>query len=38
MDLAFHNLQWLMCFKTRPNQIIYLIYIKRIWHEITNNG
>ena len=28
IDLALNNLQWLICHKTQPNQIIYiLIYI-----------
>ena len=33
-DLALNNLQWLICHKTQPNQIIYIKYIciKRIWH------
>ena len=33
-DLALNNLQWLICHKTQPNQIIYITYmcIKRIWH------
>ena len=26
-DLALNNLQWLICHKTEPNQIIYLIYM-----------
>ena len=26
-DLALNNLQWLICHKTQPNQIIYLIYM-----------
>ena len=28
-DLALNNLQWLMCHKTQPNQIIYIsnIYV-----------
>ena len=26
-DLALNNLQWLICHKTHPNQIIYLIYM-----------
>ena len=26
-DLALNNQQWLICHKTKPNQIIYLIYI-----------
>ena len=25
-DLALNNLQWLICHKTQPNQIIYLMY------------
>ena len=25
-DLALNNLQWLICHKGQPNQIIYLIY------------
>ena len=39
-DLALNNLQWLMCHKTQPKQIIYIQYIciKRIWHYITYNG
>ena len=33
-DLALNNLQWLICHKTQPKQIIYIYYIctKRIWH------
>ena len=33
-DLASNNLQWLMCHKTQPNQIIYIQHmcIKKIWH------
>ena len=33
-DLAFNDLQWLICHKTQPNQILYIQYIciKRIWH------
>ena len=26
-DLTLNNLQWLMCHKTEPNQIIYIWYI-----------
>ena len=26
-DLALNNLQWLICQKHQPNQIIYLIYM-----------
>ena len=26
-DLALNNLQWLICHKTQPNQIIYIVYI-----------
>ena len=26
-DLALNNLHWLICHKTQPNQIIYLIYM-----------
>ena len=26
-DLALNNLQWLICYKTQPNQIIHLIYM-----------
>ena len=26
-DLAFNYIQWLICHKTQPNQIIYLIYM-----------
>ena len=26
-DLALNNLQWLICHRTQPNQIIYLIYM-----------
>ena len=39
-DLALNNLQWLICHKTKPNQIIYIWYIciKRIWHSITYSG
>ena len=33
-DLALDNLQWWICHKTQPNQIIYILYIciSRIWH------
>ena len=33
-DLALNQLQWLICHKTKLNQIIYILYtcIKRIWH------
>ena len=33
-DLALNNLQWLICYETQPNQILYIQYIciKRIWH------
>ena len=39
-ELVLNNLQWLICHKTQPNQIIYIWYvcIKRIWHWITYNG
>ena len=39
-DLVLNNLQWLICHKTQPNQIIYIQYIciKRIWHWLTYNG
>ena len=26
MDLALNNLQWLICHKTKPNQMIIIIY------------
>ena len=26
-DLALNNLQWLICHKTQPNQIIYILYM-----------
>ena len=26
-DLTLNNLQWLICHKTEPNQIIYIWYI-----------
>ncbi len=26
-DLALNNLQWLICHKTQPNQMIYSIYM-----------
>ena len=34
VDLALNNLQWLICLKTQPNQIIYIPYICiiMIWH------
>ena len=40
MDLALNNLQWSICHKTKPNQIIYIQYmrIKRIWHNIIYNS
>ena len=29
-DLALNNLQWFICYKTKPNQIIYIyIYMER---------
>ena len=33
-NLALNNLQWLICHKNQPNQIIYIQYIciKWIWH------
>ena len=33
-DLALNDLQWLICHKTKPNQILYILYIriKGIWH------
>ena len=33
-DLVLNNLQWLICHKTKPNQITYIQYIsiKRICH------
>ena len=33
-DLVSNNLQWLICHKTQPNQIIYIydVCIKRIWY------
>ena len=39
-DSALNNLQWLICHKTQPNQIIYIQYIriKKIRHKITYNG
>ena len=39
-DLQLNNLQWLICHKTKPNQIICIKYIciKRIWHLITYKG
>ena len=37
-DLALNNQQWLTCHKTKPNQIICLIYIfLKIVLLITNN-
>ena len=31
-DWALNNLQWLICHKTKPNQIKYLIYMyKKDW-------
>ena len=37
-DLALNNLQWLICHKTQPNQIIYIPYIslKRILYYSHN--
>ena len=26
-DLLLNNLQWLICYKTQPNQILYIEYI-----------
>ena len=33
-DLALNDLQWLICHKGQPNQIIYIHYIriKKIWN------
>ena len=33
-DLALNNLQWLICHKTKSNQILYIEYIciKKFWH------
>ena len=33
-ELVLNNLQWSICHKTQPNQIIYIQYIriKIIWH------
>ena len=33
-NLALNNMQWLICPKTKPRNIIYIYYIclKRIWH------
>ena len=33
-DLVLNNIEWLICHKTLPNQIINIqyIFIKRIWH------
>ena len=38
-DLVLNNLQWLICLKTQPNQIIYIRYIciKTIRHLLTYN-
>ena len=35
-DLALNNLQWLICPKTQPNQIIYLIYIYKEDFALNN--
>ena len=39
-DLTLNNLQWLICHKIQPKQIIYIQYIciKKIWHCIIHNG
>ena len=44
-DLALNNLQWLICYKTKPNQTkpnqiisIQYICINRIWRKITYHG
>ena len=31
--LALNNLQWLICYKTQPNQIIYIfnMYVSRVF-------
>ena len=33
-ELALYNLQWFICYKNQPNQIIYIynIFVKRIWN------
>ena len=28
-DLGLNDLQWLICYKTQPNQVIYNIYVER---------
>ena len=36
-DLALNNLQWLICHKTQPNQIlIYLIYMYKVDLALDN--
>ena len=34
-DLAFNNLQWLICHKTQPNQIIYIYIYIYIYHHVV---
>ena len=42
-DLALNNLQWLICHKTKPNQIIYIEYVCMLYrgkepiHSVTVN-
>ncbi len=35
-DLALNNLQWLICLKTKPNQILYLKYMYK--QDLTLNN
>ena len=39
-DKSLNNVQWLICHKTQPNQITYILYkrIKRIWDQMTDKG
>ena len=36
-DLALNNLQWLICHKTKPNQIIYILIYMYIEDIALNN-
>ena len=35
-DLALYNLQWLICHKTQPNQIIYLMHMYK--EDLASNN
>ena len=37
-DLTLNNVQWLICHKTQPNQIIYIEYIYMYKEDLTLNN